>query len=228
VPKRDWLEWHASYDEPGSRLSKRLAIVQGHVARFLDRAPADPIRVVSVCAGQGRDLLAVLAKHPRRPDVRARLVELDPRNAARARDAAAGLPGVEVLEADASLSDSYAGAVPAELVLVCGVFGNITEEDIARTVRYLPMLCARGATVIWTRHRNPPDQVPTICGWFEASGFAEVSVDSPEGESFAVGVHHYRGQPVDLEAGLRLFRFVEREELLRARASAGADGPLQG
>jgi hypothetical protein len=33
--------------------------------------------VISLCAGQGRDLLGVLADHPRREDVRARLVELD-------------------------------------------------------------------------------------------------------------------------------------------------------
>ncbi|GHD35622.1 hypothetical protein GCM10010335_31060 [Streptomyces galbus] len=30
-----------------------------------------------MCAGQGRDLIGVLAGHPRRDDVRARLVELD-------------------------------------------------------------------------------------------------------------------------------------------------------
>jgi hypothetical protein len=214
-PKRDWLAWHAPYDDPSSRLAKRLAVVRRRVAEALDRAPAGPIRVVSVCAGQGRDLLGVLATHPRRRDVRARLVELDPRNAGPAREAAAEHPGVEVLEADASLTDAYAGAVPADLVLVCGVFGNITDEDIQRVIRHLSMLCAAGATVIWTRHRYAPDRVPDICTWFETSGFAEVSVDSPESEFFAVGVHRLRGQPARLEPGIRLFRFVEREELRR-------------
>lgn len=52
-----------------------------------------------MCAGQGRDLIDVLSGHPRRAEVTARLVELEPRNAAAARQraAAAGLPLVDVL-----------------------------------------------------------------------------------------------------------------------------------
>ena len=56
--------------------------------------------------GQGRDLLGVLADHPRRDDVRARLVELDVRNTALAeeRSRAARLTHVDVVTADASLT----------------------------------------------------------------------------------------------------------------------------
>jgi hypothetical protein len=46
-------------------------------------------------AGQERDLLPVLAEHPRPVDVTARLVELDPRNvrlARHARGSARGAP----------------------------------------------------------------------------------------------------------------------------------------
>lgn len=57
------------------------------------------------------------------------MVELDTRNAALAeeRAQAAGLHQVDVVTADASLTDHYRGMVPADLVLVCGVFGNITD-----------------------------------------------------------------------------------------------------
>ena len=84
----------------------------------LDAAPPGPLHAISLCAGQGRDLIGVLARHPRRDDVTARLVELDPRNAAAARDAAevADLPRVEVVTGDAALTDQYAGMVPAYLV----------------------------------------------------------------------------------------------------------------
>ena len=73
---RDWREWHTAYDGD-TPLTQRLAIVQARIADALDAAPPGPIRVISMCAGQGRDLLGVLADHPRRADVRARLVELD-------------------------------------------------------------------------------------------------------------------------------------------------------
>ena len=42
----------------------------------------------------------------------------------------------EVVTADAALTDAYAGLVPADIVLACGVFGNITDEDVDRTVAY--------------------------------------------------------------------------------------------
>jgi hypothetical protein len=155
VSENHWLSWHRAYDDPGSALSHRLAAVQQQIRAALDAAPAGPLRVISMCAGQGRDLIGVLATHPRRGDVTARLVELDPRPAAAARASAqaADLPQVEVVTGDAALTDHYAGMVPADLVLVCGVFGNITDEHIERTVGYCTQLCAQAGTLIWTRGR---------------------------------------------------------------------------
>ena len=67
-------------------------------------------------------------------------------------------PGVEVVCGDASTTSAYAGAVPADLVLVCGIFGNISDDDIHRTVEIAAERCARRARPsIWTRHRRPPD-----------------------------------------------------------------------
>src|ERR1700726_1387473 len=129
MAQRDWQAWHASYDLPDSPLARRLEAVQACVREALGHAPPGPLRAVSMCAGQGRDLIGVLASHPRGRDVTARLVELDPRNAATAREAAAasGLPGVEVVTGDAPLTGSLPGLGPAGLVLACGVFGNIND-----------------------------------------------------------------------------------------------------
>ena len=107
---KDWVAWHAAYDDPSSSLSTRLRLVRGHLSRALDRAPAGPVRLVSLCAGQGLDVLGVLPEHPRGPDVSAVLVEFDPHNAALARQGAAraGLSQVEVREADAGRVGNYA------------------------------------------------------------------------------------------------------------------------
>jgi len=56
VAELDWAEWHLDYDEPGSLLSRRLELVQAHLRAELDRAPAGGIRLISLCAGQGRGL----------------------------------------------------------------------------------------------------------------------------------------------------------------------------
>ena len=166
------MAWHGAYDVPGSGLAQRLAAVQAQIAAALDQAPPGPLRAVSMCAGQGRDLIGVLAGHPRGRQVTARLVELDPDNAASALElaAAAGLAQVEVVTADAAEPAAYAGLVPADLVLACGVFGNITDEDVRQTIERLPQLCAAGGTVIWTRGRWAPDLIPQICDWLGRTG----------------------------------------------------------
>lgn len=56
----DWHAWHRAYDSPDSRLRQRLRTVQERITLALDEAPPGPLRAVSVCAGQGRDLLGAL------------------------------------------------------------------------------------------------------------------------------------------------------------------------
>jgi hypothetical protein len=163
-----------------------------------------------MCAGDGRDVLGVLGDHPRRADLRARLVELDPDLVARSRAMAerAGLRGVEVVQGDASVTSAYDGAVPAHIVMVCGVFGNITANDIQTTVSVLPSLAAPGATVIWTRHRRAPDLTPTIRSWFVAAGFAEVAFDTPEDAAFSVGTNRLIGPTLPSTPDRKMFSFV--------------------
>lgn len=212
----DWHAWHGAYDSPDSALTRRLRTVREQIRAALDAAPPGPLRAVSVCAGQGLDLLGVLADHPRRDDVSARLVELDPRNAEAARAAAAGLglPGVEVVTGDASLTDAYAGLVPAHLVLVVGVFGNVEQADIERTTGFLTQLCAPGGTLVWSRNRKAPDVFPRVCGWLEERGFTRVWESDPAATQ-GVGVHRYTGEPHPLQAGERMFTFVGYDVLSR-------------
>ncbi|MGI8939646.1 MAG: SAM-dependent methyltransferase [Iamia sp.] len=206
----DWVEWHRRYDSSESSLSGRLAVVQHHIAQALDAVAPGPVRVVSGCAGQGRDLLDVLATHPRQGEVTARVVEVDDRLAddARVRAAAADLTAVEVVCGDASSTSAYEGAVPADLVLMCGIFGNVDDDDVRVTVGLLPSLCAPGATVIWTRYPRDPEVLPTISGWFAGSGFEEVALETgPCGRSFGVGVHRLAVPPPPYRPGVPMFTF---------------------
>lgn len=206
----DWHAWHQPYGDPDSALSKRLRAVQEQIGRALDRCPAGPIQAISLCAGQGQDLLGVLAAHRRAADVTALLVEQDPRNVAAARGsvAAGGLAGrVTVAEADAARTEVYRDVVPADLVLVCGVLGNISDTDVERTIGFCRQLCHPGGTVIWTRHRNPPDLVPAICGWFERHGFEQAWLSGPA-EPFGAGAHCLAAPTEPLRYPDRMFTFV--------------------
>ncbi len=84
--RHDWQECHTGEDQLGSPLARRLATVQQSIAHTLAATPTGPIRVMSMCAGEGHDLLGVLEHHALRADVVGRLVELDPVLAATARE----------------------------------------------------------------------------------------------------------------------------------------------
>jgi hypothetical protein len=214
----DWHEWHRAYEAADSPLARRLAIVRQRIRDALDAAPPGPIHVISMCAGEARDLAGALDGHPRRGDVHGRVVELDPELGERARD---NLPPViDVLCADAGLTMAYDGVVPADLVLVCGVFGNIDDANMRRTVEGLPMLCATGAHVIWTRHRRPPDATPGLRKLFAETGFAEVTFDAPEDSMFTVGMNRFTGVPAPFRSHMRLFEFVGYDQVNAADVCA--------
>jgi hypothetical protein len=205
----DWVEWHEPYADPQSALTERLLVVQGFINEFLDSRRGLESRVVSLCAGSGLDLLGVLAGRPEGDHVRARLVELNPLLAAKAREIAArnDLSGIEVVVADAAATDNYDGMVPADLVLVCGVFGNISDADVRKTVQAMPSFCTEDGVIVWTRHRRKPDLTGAIRRWFSEVGFIERSFVSPGVDSFAVGVHQLKGSAAPLRPGQRMFEF---------------------
>src|SRR4051812_32228427 len=102
-----WEAWHADYADPTSALSIRLVAVRSEIRAALDRWRAaghtELLTVLSACAGDGRDILGVLAEPAYRWPATVSLLETDPRNLARAERSCreAGLTGVRLLDRDA-------------------------------------------------------------------------------------------------------------------------------
>ena len=186
----DWVSWHRGYDDLESSLARRLVAVQQGIARALDGFTAGPIRVLSLCAGDGRDLVPVIAGHVRRSDVDAVLVEQDARlvTAARQRSRDDGLAGqVAVRQGDAGDVAVFADVIPVDLLMLCGIFGNISDADIAATVHATPQLVAPGGFVIWTRGSFEPDRREQIRTWCRECGCDEISYKA-EPNGYGVGV----------------------------------------
>ena len=120
-------------------------------------------------------------------------------------------PAIEVVTGDASRTSSYVGAVPAEIVLACGIFGNVTDDDIRNTVTHLPELCAPGATVIWTRGTFAPDLTPTIRVWFMEAGFSELDFVAIPHTWVGVGANLLTSTPRTLNPDRQLFTFLPEE-----------------
>ncbi|HET6869946.1 MAG TPA: class I SAM-dependent methyltransferase [Solirubrobacteraceae bacterium] len=203
----DWVAWHRDYEDPASALNRRLRMVQDQLRRSLPVHPRAPVRVISLCAGRGDDLIGVLRDYPHAGLVRARLVELDPRNVDAMREAAreVGL-GLDIVQGDAAEPSFYEGVAPADVVLLCGVLGNISERDVRFTIASLPQLCRTGGTVIWTRSRRAPDLTPSVRQWFTASGFSELAFVAPGDALWSVGAARFDGRPQPL-GSRRFFTF---------------------
>jgi hypothetical protein len=116
----DWTKWHERY-ESFPELVARLQLVQTHIAACLEACPPGPIRVISICAGDGRDLIGALTTYPRTSDVNARLVELDSRLVERGREAvnAAGLAGIPADRCHVVLCLHRGGSCPSRACLWC-------------------------------------------------------------------------------------------------------------
>ena len=186
---RDWIDWHRSYIDPESQLSRRLDVVKHRLDEALDALRMARPRILSLCAGDGRDVIPVLAGRPQSEKGTALLVEKDAVLAQRASTAAltAGLETIHVRCGDAADPDLYRDWLPVNLLLLCGIFGNVSEEDIRATISAIPALVAPEGMVIWTRGRSEPDLRPWIRSLFTAAGLHEVSFDG-DPEPFGVGV----------------------------------------
>jgi hypothetical protein len=206
---RDYQDWHRRYDDPGSGLSWRLRRVRHHLAAALDRHPGETT-VLSTCAGDGRDVLGVLAGRDDADRVSVVLLELDPGLAeqGRAAAAAAGLARVDVRTVDASRAAAYVGTVPADVVLLVGIFGNVADDDVWRLIAFAPQLCRPGAVLLWSRGRAFSRALPGVTqgdlndqvrARFADVGFVEDAYETHDaGGRPALGVLTYAGPPVEL------------------------------
>jgi hypothetical protein len=215
---RDWRAWHRDYDDPTSSLSRRLADVRRLLGADLDaRAAAgqSSLRLLSLCAGDGRDTIPVLAERPGLA-VDAVLVELDPELAEAGRQAAseAGV-ALDVRTGDAGDVTTYRDRFHNDVLMLCGVFGNISDEDVETLVGATRLLVAPGGTVIWTRgstipenpRERPGDPAEWVRGLFVAAGFAEMAFVVPDGAPYRVGAHRQTDGASSGWVPQRLFTF---------------------
>lgn len=205
-----WYSWHAPYDDLGSAQTDRLAAVQHLLDEGLSAAPVGPLRVVSACAGQARDLLPVLIHHPRGSDVTARIIDAEPLNVAFVNAAlgSTGLADAFAVAADAGTTGAYAGAAPADLVVLCGVFTNVALDDARSIVAMLPALCVSGGLVVWSTYGRGAVDTDRILGLFDVAEFDLVDMSRSPDRQWSVGAHRYTGPGRPLPADERFFRFV--------------------
>jgi hypothetical protein len=207
---KSWIEWHKDYDDPSSALSERRRQVTRLVREWLNGVQVGPVRVLSLCGGDARDLADALTDHRRVDDVEGAVVELEPQLAISAashfRQTGAR---IEVIIGDAGNIATFKHVLPVDLLMLVGIFGNVSAGDVETMIKAVPALCKQAATVIWTRHRRPPDLVPSVREWFDSAGCTPVDFISPGKGQFAVGCEKVGRATTSVSSSARLFTFLD-------------------
>lgn len=208
--RNTWRDWPTRAYRRGG-LQTRLATVKRHLRECIDLAPQGAVRIVSVCAGDGRDVTDVVDSHPRRVDVSAWLVEADSASIAtgeqRARDV--GLhDSVRFLHADASTYATYIGIAPADVVLFCGVWGHVPPADRSSVAMALRSLCRPGGVVLWTRGvRRGVWRFDEVRSHFAGQEWGEIRTTFTEDGKWAVATFRVLDSVDPLPTSGRFFDF---------------------
>jgi 16S rRNA G966 N2-methylase RsmD len=210
---RVWSDWPQEVYQQQS-YQQRLSKVQEHFAECLDNVPRGPVRVLSLCAGDGRDVIGVLNSHPRRTDVSAWLIESNRQCVAICvrQAASVGLQKtVNFVCGDATLCVTYKNIATADIVLICGVWGHVAANQRAQLVAGIASLCKPDAAVIWTRGLVPNmSRMQEIQSHFAGLAWNKVRVSSTPDQRWAVATYRYSGPRHQLSKSGRLFRFRRR------------------
>jgi hypothetical protein len=205
-----WSGWPGkAYARSGYH--QRLSAVQTHLSQCLDSAPGGEVRIVSICAGDGRDVIGVVESHRRRNEITAWLVELNRHSVSVGvrRATSAGLEErVRYLNADATIYETYRNVWPSDIVLVCGVWGHVPVCDRMPLVRAIAGLCKSGSSVIWTRGVSRGHaHLQAIQSLFADSDWNEVRLSITPDRKWAAATYRYVGAPLDRPQGGRIFQF---------------------
>jgi hypothetical protein len=205
-----WSNWPArAYRR--NNYQQRLTAVQSHLAECLSESAAGEVRIVSVCAGDGRDVIGVLPSHERREDAKAWLVELDRKSVEAGRRAvlAAGLAThVQFVHGDATDHAAYANLLPCSIVLLCGVLGHVRPDERAETIKRVAQFCEPKGSIIWTRgFRGCESRVREIETLFDEADCERVRRSVTQDQKWAVVTNRYLGPRYEAPTSGRIFTF---------------------
>ncbi len=127
--------------------------------------------------------------------------------------------------ADAGNIDSYKGAVPADVVIMVGVLGNISDADVERTIKTAAQLCFPGTTLLWSRSPGDgDDRNDAVRSGFTAAGFVELDSIRSRATSAEVRVDrvvgHVRDHDLLSRAARRLSLMASRPHTIELKPDA--------
>ncbi|GAA1880618.1 hypothetical protein [Lapillicoccus jejuensis] len=101
------------------------------------------------------------------------------------------------------------GAVPADLLLLVGVLGNLAAEDLTRIADAVGALATAGGTVVWTHGGGPDGRSAVVRRELARAGGVETSYRwLDHGDRPTVGVVRLGADPHPFVPGERFFTML--------------------
>jgi 2-polyprenyl-3-methyl-5-hydroxy-6-metoxy-1,4-benzoquinol methylase len=204
-----WYDWHIEkHSDPNSYTSQRMTDIGLVIEEYL-KDTVHRSNIVSVCAGQGLDLIPILRQYPNSAD--AYLIDIEQQNIDHINKISTGLEGIHTYAADATVSNTYINnKIPrANLLLVCGVFAHLTSEDQSIFIQNMRSLLKPGGYVIWTRI---DEYLNDIHEKFENNGYKKIDLSHINLSTGSVGMSRLKESIKTLHPDKQIFNFLDLRE----------------
>lgn len=206
----DWHTWNDHYDNADSELSKRLNKVKEYLKNTLLNIEIPT--VLNICSGQGKDILESMVELDKDAEVYLIDTNTNSLNAAINFAKTNNIGTITFINEDASHTSTYKKYdIPkSNIVLACGLFGHLNQEDSYGLVDFLKTQIKANGTVIWTKNIEN-DSISNLRKYFIDNNFEEISYFGPEGSPWAVVCNKYIGEEFDLSKEYKIFNFIDRD-----------------
>ena len=208
-----WTEWHEeAYNDINSLPYQRTEIVKDLINKYLSEIDKD-IVVISIGAGQSRDILPVLIGRKDNDRITTYLIDTDIECLNYAKNYAKdnNIINVHIVDMDGSLVKNYKDIPKADLIIFCGMMTQKNTDEVKKLANNIKLICNKDAQIIWSRHGYDKDYSTPFRNVFNENFYKELDFYISHKEPFFICRNIIMSNPLNIETkkDVKIFIFNE-------------------
>lgn len=204
MDKIDWSKWNLFYEDKITTQYHRLIAIKQYIKNIL--LSEENNTVLNICSGESRDILQTLVELEML-DVPVYSIDTHTNSINNSMLYANehNLLNYNAICEDASLSDTYIEYnVPrSKLIILSGVFGMLSDIEINRLLKSLPMFIKNDGYVVWTVTYARLDSIKEI---MKENNFLISDITITSDNKSAIGVSIFIGDESELLQNQVIFK----------------------
>jgi len=208
-----WTEWHEeAYNDINSLPYQRTEIVKDLINKYLSEIDKN-IVVISIGAGQSRDILPVLIGRKDNDRITTYLIDTDIECLNYAKNYAKdnNIINVHIVDMDGSLVKNYKDIPKADLIIFCGMMTQKNTDEVKNLANNIKLICNEDAQIIWSRHGYDGDYSTPFRNVFNENSYKELDFYISHKEPFFICRNIMMPNPINIETekDVKIFIFNE-------------------